>query len=279
MIFLCSENSKRFSETYNRANSTGGTSLTRLSGLTLSWRTDISAPVSLTLLAQFLAKCVNFCSSVNSQQVPWIQGIPWLRAVLWVQRGQQVQGVHLVQGYPKYNHMTGEYKMKYSSIAITLLSDCGILAASLLLFSWTYRRSSFAIGSRASRATSHTLRRKGCIWWLLAVFLCVLAAVVSTQKNCHLMNTLQNSPWIQERQEHRGFLTHQWLPEVPLRQWHHALRGHPIEQVERGQEKYPVPIISNPYGLNGDGNKQTHWLTLPPAAPSAPGKPRAPGPP
>lgn len=43
---------------------------------------------------------------------------------------------------------------------------------------------------------------------------------------------MQNLPWIQVHQEHQGFQTHQRLPEIPMRQWHHAHRGLPVIQEE-----------------------------------------------
>lgn len=50
-----------------------------------------------------------------------------------------------------------------------------------------------------------------------------------------MINPEQNPPWIQGRQEHQSFQTHQWLPELPLGQGHHAHQGHPIKRVQKGQ--------------------------------------------
>lgn len=45
-------------------------------------------------------------------------------------------------------------------------------------------------------------------------------------------NMLQSPPWIQVRQEHRGFQPRQWNPELPVGQGNHAHQGHPVRQVK-----------------------------------------------
>lgn len=92
---------------------------------------------------------------VYSQKLPWVQGIPWLQVVLLLQHCQRVQGVHLLQWHPKHHKRTGESVRECKGLTLSIGFYC--------LLEWTYSRSNFAIRTRASRATSHTLCREDSV--------------------------------------------------------------------------------------------------------------------
>lgn len=102
------------------------------------------------------------------------------------------------------------------------------------LWDRTYSRSNFSIRARASRATSHTLKK-------------------DDKANVHIIadigrlplkrSMLQSPPWIQVHRGHQGFQTHRWLPEVPLGQGNHAHQGRPVKR-ERQEESDKNNIVS-----------------------------------
>lgn len=94
---------------------------------------------------------------VYSQKLPWVQGIPWLQVLLLFQHCQGVQGVHLVQLHPKH------HKRIRVSVSVKECKGLTLNIRFYCLLDWTYSRSNFAIRTRASRATSHTLCREDSV--------------------------------------------------------------------------------------------------------------------